>query len=177
MGPANPFILEPCGDVLALDALNYLFAATFQSSGGMLHEYSLPGENYLTSYAAGAGCNSIEFWLEPSAVSVSLDPAKISLKPGANLDVSVTIKNHLNESAGFYALVNLYLPDGEPYKGNPVSGPRWIELKAEETVNAVMIHKIPSKTPQGRYTYKIFLTKNTGMIISRDFFVFEVVPI
>ncbi len=107
----------------------------------------------------GGGSNML-YQLEPGnkAVSVGLSPAATTLSPGGTLEVTASLLNHTETAQSMEVWVDLYLPNGNPYPGNPLVGPLAPSLGPGAFVSRALSHQIPAGAPAGDYLYQAELT-------------------
>jgi hypothetical protein len=68
------------------------------------------------------------------------------------------------------------LPNGNPYSGNPVVGPRTVNLSSGQSVHPHLTHPIPFGAPLGSYRYTVTIENGAGETVAEDDFVFTVIP-
>jgi hypothetical protein len=125
---------------------------SFPTAGGL---YSSPavgcdGSIYVGSldsrlYAIGPGIGL------PN-VTISLTPDATAVERGGTLGYTVEVSNNTDEDQTFEYWSDVYLWTGEPYKNNPVFGPKQVTLKASKTKSGRLSHKVPNSAPLKAYT-------------------------
>jgi hypothetical protein len=70
-----------------------------------------------------------------------------------NLGVTYTVINIDADPVTFSLRTDVYLPNGKPYSGNPVVGPKEITLPGGKTKQRCITHYIFGNAPYGVYTY------------------------
>ncbi|KPK68374.1 hypothetical protein AMJ82_08375, partial [candidate division TA06 bacterium SM23_40] len=80
------------------------------------------------------------------------------------------------EVQSFYAIGEVMLPNGNPYTGNPVVGPRSITLQPGGSATAHVTHFIPYSAPLGTYIYTGTIGLPPDIVIDSDSFQFIVTP-
>ena len=133
------------------------------------------GENTKTELMAAI----VEFFdLAPSLpdVSVVLEPDAMVYARGETLGFTATVTNNTLEVQSFYAIGEVMLPNGNPYTGNPVVGPRSITLQPGGSATAHVTHFIPYSAPLGTYIYTGTIGLPPDIVIDSDSFQFIVTP-
>ncbi|KPJ52011.1 hypothetical protein AMJ39_08840, partial [candidate division TA06 bacterium DG_24] len=76
----------------------------------------------------------------------------------------------------FYAIGEVWLPNGNPYSGNPVVGPTHLTLDPGASASRHVTHMIPYNAPYGTYTYAGTVGLPPDIVIDSDSFEFDVIP-
>jgi hypothetical protein len=110
------------------------------------------------------------------------EPLKIYLTPDTTiisrtetLGVTYTLINILPNSQTFYLQSDVFLPDGEPYPGNPIIGPMKVTMPGDKNVQRHISHRIPGKAFLGIYTYRSRIGRPPHQLLDEDSFQFMVV--
>ena len=108
-------------------------------------------------------------------LTIYLTPDTTTVPRSGELGVTYTLVNIEPDPWTFYLRSDVYLPNGEPYPGNPVIGPRKITLPGERNIQRHLTDTIPGKAPLGAYTYRSRIGLPPDQLIDEDSFGFEVV--
>jgi hypothetical protein len=87
-----------------------------------------------------------------SEVTVRLLPLSPTVPRGGTLRYTVEVTNGTPEDKTFEYWSNVILWTGEPYKKNPVFGPKMVTIKAGKTRTGNLSHKVPNNAPLKTYT-------------------------
>jgi len=109
----------------------------------------------------------------PPIITLDLRPDSMVVGRGDTLGFRVIFKNNTSEVQNFYGIAEVILPDGTPFPGNPVRGPRFLDLQPSEEEEYHLIHVIPQTAPLGLYTYVGTIGTSPENIIHQDRFYFE----
>jgi parallel beta-helix repeat protein len=108
-------------------------------------------------------------------VTIYLTPdTTLIVRPG-ELGVTYTLINIEPDPWTFWLRSDVMLPNGKPYPGNPIVGPKKVTLPGNKNVQRHMMHPIPGAAPLGNYTYKSRIGLPPDQLIDQDSFEFEVV--
>jgi parallel beta-helix repeat protein len=98
----------------------------------------------------------------------------VVIRPG-ELGVTYTLINIEPDPWTFWLRSDVTLPNGKPYPGNPIVGPKKITLPGNKNFQKHLTHPVPGKAPLGIYTYKSRIGLPLDQLIDEDSFEFEVV--
>ncbi len=89
----------------------------------------------------------------PSPFSIELRAASTEVPPGGDLEFDVTVTNLSSASGSTTAWIDVTKPNGQPYGGNPIVGPKAATLGAGRTLTRSIRLRIPARIPpSGPYT-------------------------
>jgi hypothetical protein len=108
-------------------------------------------------------------------VSAYGDPDERTVPRGGKLGVTITLVNNTGVERVADAWTGVVLPNGKPYKGNPVLGPKTVILVPYDTLSKHVNHKIPGSAPLGTYEYWVKAGEEYPDHLSKDTFTFSVV--
>lgn len=106
---------------------------------------------------------------------VTVIPDSYTVSRGGTLGLTVILANDIGATRSVTAWTDAYLPNGTPYAGNPVLGPRTFDWAPGQHLSAHFEHQIPANAPLGRYRYHA-RTGGYPTIQDEDWFTFTVVP-
>jgi len=106
--------------------------------------------------------------------TVSLTPHALSFPRGSTMGYSALLMSNMDGPQTVVAYGEVWLPNGNPYPGNPVKGPVNVPLSAFQMRQMHLGHHIPMGAPLGDYIYKVTLETLGGDVIDNDEFVFTV---
>jgi hypothetical protein len=89
---------------------------------------------------------------EPQSLSLTLTPDATTVERGGKLGYTVEVTNYTGDDHTIEYWSDVYLWTGEPYKKNPVFGPKQVTIKAGMTKSGHLSHKIPNNAPLKTYT-------------------------
>jgi len=107
-------------------------------------------------------------------VNLSLTPDASSFPRGGELGYTVQGTNNEPTPQTMDYWGEVYLPNGNPYSGNPVFGPISITLQGGASPSAHLTHFIPANTPLWTFTYKAYVGLYDGSVWAEDSFDFTV---
>jgi parallel beta-helix repeat protein len=110
---------------------------------------------------------------KPLTIYLTPDTTVIT-RPG-ELGVTYTLINIEPDPWTFWLRTDVTLPNGKPYPGNPIIGPKKVTLPGNKNIQRHMTHPIPGAAPLGIYTYKSRIGLPPGQLIDEDSFEFTVV--
>jgi subtilisin family serine protease len=87
-----------------------------------------------------------------SQVTVDLTPDATIVKQGEKLGYTVAVTNGSGSSVNLSYWTDIIMWTGEPYKGNPVFGPKNGTLLPGQTKQGHIGHKVPNNAPLKTYT-------------------------
>ena len=148
------------------DYINGMIFELDPSTGGILNSFASPDDSphdlaYDGHYlwvVIGGGANRL-YQIEPGnkAVSVALSPVSTTVAPGGVLEVEGSLLNHTPSLQTIEVWVDVYLPNGNPFPGNPLVGPMTVPLGPDAYVARTLTHDIPGNAPAGDYLYQAVL--------------------
>jgi len=109
-------------------------------------------------------------------VTIALVPDQTSVLRGGNLGITITVTNSSSVSQTVQVWTEAILPNGNPYPGNPVIGPRTVTLSPNETKRKHITHHIPNNAPLGDYLYCGKVGTYPSPVDDQDCFTFTVTP-
>jgi parallel beta-helix repeat protein len=109
----------------------------------------------------------------PLTIYLTPDTTLIA-RPG-ELGVTYTLINIEPDPWTVWLRSDVTLPNGKPYPGNPIIGPKRVTLPGNKNVQRHMTHPIPGAAPLGVYIYKSRIGLPPDQLIDEDSFEFEVV--
>jgi hypothetical protein len=121
---------------------------------------------YFKYYDADCGCPD---------VSVYLTPDEATVPQGGKLGFDILVRNNTGSSQTFQAWTGVILPNGKPYKGNPVLGPKTVPLQPRKWVIRHITQQVPGNAPLGDYIYMGTVGTWPDSLIDQDQFEFTVV--
>jgi hypothetical protein len=120
---------------------------------------------YFKYYDADCGCPD---------VSVYLTPDEAMVPRGGKLGLDILVRNNTGSSQTFQAWTGVILPNGKPYKGNPVLGPKMVPLQPRKWVIRHISQQVPGNAPLGDYIYMGSVGTWPDSLIDQDAFTFVV---
>jgi photosystem II stability/assembly factor-like uncharacterized protein len=181
--PVNDIVIDPADRTrlyLATDV------GTFYSTNlGVEWELLAPGmplivvddltvhgpERFIVAHTHGRSM----YRLDLPVLLIDMQPDEDQVPRGGTLGLTGSVINCSSESQTVYGLTEVTLPNGNPYPGNPVVGPREIVVPPNETVSIHLTHQVPLGAPLGTYTYTGKIGTPPSTLIDRDSFRFKVV--
>jgi len=100
--------------------------------------------------------------------TVSLYPEQFDLSPSQTGDLDVNLYNGTGSTVQAVLYLDVYLPNGSPYPGNPWLGPRTVNLPAGTPRNITLPITAPINAPAGDYRLRAVMEDLTGTIIDSD---------
>jgi hypothetical protein len=85
-------------------------------------------------------------------VVVALTPDNTTVEQGGSLGYTVEATNNTGCDWTFEYWSDVYLWTGEPYKENPVFGPKMVTVRAGVTKSGHLSHRVPNSAPLKAYT-------------------------
>ncbi|KPK66318.1 hypothetical protein AMJ82_11905 [candidate division TA06 bacterium SM23_40] len=110
------------------------------------------------------------------AIALELEPDATIYHRGETLGYTAYVSNNTSHSRSVVGRADVTLPNGNPYPGNPVVGPRAVNLSAGQSVHPHLTHFIPNAAPLGTYVYAVTIENGEGEVIAQDEFLFVVMP-
>lgn len=111
------------------------------------------------------------------SVLISAEPWETSIPLGGVLRVDIALSNETPEPRTVRASADLFLPSGDPYPDNPITGPVSIELQGDARVEATIPYNIPMSAYLGGYRYVARIEQPPGTLVDQDSFTFEITPL
>jgi hypothetical protein len=121
---------------------------------------------YFKYYDADCGCSDVSVYLTPDTTVVHR---------GGKLGFDILVRNNTGSSQTFQTWTDVILPNGKPYKGNPVLGPKTVPLKPRKWVIRHITQQVPNNAPLGGYVYTGKVGTWPDSLIDQDQFDFTVV--
>jgi len=109
-------------------------------------------------------------------VSITLIPDVTTVPRGGTLGITIMVTNNTGENQTFEAWTEAFLPNGNPYPGNPVLDPRTVTLSPHQTRTKHVSHKVPKNAPLGTYKYCGKVGTYPTPVMDEDCFNFTVTP-
>ena len=160
------------GMIFELDPATGDIRNSFPTPDDSPHDLAYDG-HYLW-VVIGGGANRL-YQLEPGnkVVSVGLSPTSTTVDPGGVREVTGSLVNHTAQSQTRGVMVDVYLPNGNPYPGNPVFGPLSLPLGPGASVSQTISHDIPAGAPSASFLYEAVLKIN-DQVVDRTSFNFNI---
>jgi hypothetical protein len=86
-------------------------------------------------------------------VRITIDLESTTVSRGDTLRVTATLENFSDQTQSFSAWCDVTLPNGNPYPGNPVAGPKSVTLQPFQQISRELKHYVPYMAPFGFYVY------------------------
>ncbi len=118
----------------------------------------------------GGGANRI-YQIEPGnkVVSIALTPESATVPAGGVLSVNGSLLNHTGTAQTFTFHVDVYLPNGNPYPGNPLFGPFQLTMQPGGFASGTLNHPVPAQAPLWDYLYQAVITQDGTVVDVTDF--------
>lgn len=84
---------------------------------------------------------------EAAALRIVLTPSATQVVPGERLSFDVTIDNNTGAAQSIDAWIDATKPNGNPYAGNPVLGPKSLTLNPGRVITRTASLRVPAGTP------------------------------
>jgi hypothetical protein len=142
-----------------VDNQSHLFYKVDPATGGLIETVPSPSGN-----PRGLTFDGTYLWVSETSsdsifqidiglgVFVTLTPDATIVERGGTLGYTVEVTNNTAEGQTFQYWSDVYLWTGEPYKKNPVFGPKTVTIGAYKTKSGHVSHKVPNKAPLRTYT-------------------------
>jgi len=124
-------------------------------------------QSWVTSYLGFMGINSLL-----QSADLALCPDTVSVPQEGELGFTITIANNRDTTQTLWVLTEVTMPNGEPYPGNPVLGPKKIVLQPNRILQKHVVHPVPPNAPLGTYTYTAKIGQPPSNLIDSDSFFF-----
>jgi len=125
----------------------------------------------------GIGFYLDDFWVSAlKTVDIELAPDSTTLHRGSKLSFNLKLTNNSAQTQTVQVWTGAFMPNGEPYSGNPILGPKTVTLTAHQTITRKVTHKIPNNAPYGTYTYCGYTGTYPTPVWDQDCFKFSIVP-
>jgi hypothetical protein len=121
---------------------------------------------YFKYYDADCGCPDVSVYLTPDTTVVHRS---------GRLGYDILVRNNTGISQTFQAWTDVILPNGKPYKGNPVLGPKTVLLQPRKWVIRHITQQVPGNAPLGDYIYMGTIGTWPDSLVDQDQFEFTVV--
>jgi len=80
-------------------------------------------------------------------VDIDLIPRTTTVRPGERLSYDATIHNTTGSSQTVTVSIDIFRPDGSPYPGNPIAGPKTVTLSPSQVITRTARLRIPAHVP------------------------------
>ncbi|KPJ53903.1 hypothetical protein AMJ39_02620 [candidate division TA06 bacterium DG_24] len=107
-------------------------------------------------------------------VDVAIAPDTTVVPRGGTLGFLVSLANNTDAAQAFYGQTEAYLPNGQPYAGNPLIGPLPVALQPLQVRTVHFSHSIPLNAPLGTYHYRVKIGTPPNTLIDEEEFAFTV---
>ncbi len=107
-------------------------------------------------------------------IDLELAPEAAEVPRGGELVIDISLANNTSGAITFTVDADVYLPNGNPYPGNPVAGPVTLTLGAGASLTHRYSHAVPGNAPLGEYTYTGTVTGLGGQALDSDTFTFTI---
>jgi outer membrane protein assembly factor BamB len=108
-------------------------------------------------------------------IDVILTPDATTVERGGTLGYTIEVTNSTAEDQTFQYWSDVYLWTGDPYKKNPVFGPKQVTIKAGMTKSGHLSHKVPNNAPLKAFTLCGRIGWHPDEVWDEDCFEFTVV--
>ena len=108
-------------------------------------------------------------------VSARVIPDATTVPRGGTLGVTVKLWNQSSQAQTFWGRIDVTLPSGQPYPGNPVMGPRQVTMNPGQQISLHVTHPVPNAAPLGEYQYTLKIGWPPATLIDLDSFAFLVI--
>jgi hypothetical protein len=116
------------------------------------------------------------FLPDPGVGTAAVDITRLSSATCASSGCTMQFRLDFSNTSGFTFngdyWVNAFLPNGNPYSGNPVFGPTALTLNNGQTASVTLSRNVPRAAPPGTYTVTGYVGHYPGDIDSQDSFTF-----
>jgi hypothetical protein len=168
---------------LLLTSIDCSWISTYggeRDDGGRSIAQTTNGAYIVAGYTKSFGVGGSDIYLlklvdEPPNVTITLLPDATTVERGGTLGYTVEVTNNTVEDQTFEYWSDVYLWSGEPYKKNPVFGPKVVTVKAGMTRSGHLTHKVPNNAPLKTYTLCGRIGFHPDIIWNEDCFEFTVV--
>ncbi|KPK66990.1 hypothetical protein AMJ82_11485 [candidate division TA06 bacterium SM23_40] len=109
-------------------------------------------------------------------IRITVSPHSTVVPRGGTLSLTATVENFSDQPQSFSAWTDVYLPNGNPYPGNPVAGPKSVTLQPYQQVSRELNHFVPNVAPLGFYRYVGCVGIYPMQVDDDDEFIFIVTP-
>lgn len=146
----------------------------WQNSWGTGWGWGGRGEIGVDAYAHLGYPGETFYFIGGKDLEIAVSPAGAVVPQGGTLSITVTVTNNTEEPQDFYGWTEVYMPNQEPFPGNPVAGPLPVSLGPWETAQRTLTHPVPMNAPLGFYEYRGCVGTPPNMITDDDFCSFVV---
>jgi hypothetical protein len=121
---------------------------------------------------------SVSFAMLPTTdVVVALAPRSTTVRPGGTLFYDASLSNPTGASRMVDVWVDAFLPDGRPYRGNPIALARSVTLAPGRSIHRVARLNVPASVrPSGPYVIRGSAGTFPDAPVGQSSFSFSVVP-
>jgi len=109
-------------------------------------------------------------------VLISAEPRETSIPRGGVLRVDFVLSNETPGPLTVSAMADLILPSGDPFPGNPITGPKNLNIAGGSQVEGTVPYNIPLNAFLGEYRYIAKIEHPPGTLVDQDSFTFEITP-
>jgi len=159
------------------------FSGSFPWSEEVFQLGSLTGEALFRFRFGTDGYVTEEGWyIDDVSVDVPLPAVSCDITEdsdlihwGEYLGYTISLENNTGGPETVQVRTDLWLPDGNPYPGNPILGPASITLPGGAHGSRHFTNLVPAGAPAGFYSYRVTIEQG-GSELDLDAFQFEVAP-
>jgi outer membrane protein assembly factor BamB len=108
-------------------------------------------------------------------IGIHLTPEETSIPRGERLRYDLAVLNFTGDPVSVQVWTGVTMPNGKPYPGNPVLGPKQVTIPGLDSLYRSFDHLVPGKAPLGEYLYWCHAGTYPHTVVAADTFVFEVV--
>lgn len=110
------------------------------------------------------------------ALGVELTPHAVTVRAGELLSYDITVRDDGPEAVPCVIWVDVVKPNGNPYHGNPIVGPKSVTLQPGQQVTRTISVRVPPATPpSGPYTLRGSIGATPGNADASSAFQFDVI--
>lgn len=109
-------------------------------------------------------------------IRITVTPQGTVVPRGGTLNLTIEVENFTAQTQSFQAWTDVYLPNGNPFPGNPIVGPVSVTLQPYQTKSKALGHFVPQAAPLGFYRYVGCVGLYPLQIDDDDEFIFIVTP-
>jgi hypothetical protein len=114
-----------------------------------------------------------QVYTPPVTVQMVPDTSPIVIpQAGGSFGYTATVTNNTASQQTIRGWIEVTLPNGNPFGGNPVLGPLTLTLSAGQTFTKHMTQSVPGTAPAGTYVYEAAIGQPYPVQLDRDGFEF-----